>query len=79
MKMKKVKKANGAGLMQPENTLATRSGAKKKLWQVWKNTPFLIMLIPAILVVFLFNYLPIYGILIGKQLVQSFLQISHGD
>lgn len=31
------------------------------------NYPFLIMLLPAIVVVFLFNYLPIYGILIAFQ------------
>lgn len=31
------------------------------------NCPYLIMLIPAVAVVFLFNYLPIYGILIAFQ------------
>ena len=31
------------------------------------NYPFLILLFPAILVVFLFNYLPIYGVLIAFQ------------
>ena len=32
-----------------------------------ENSPYLAMLIPAILVVFLFNYLPIYGVLIAFQ------------
>lgn len=32
-----------------------------------ENYPFLIFLFPAVLVVFLFNYLPIYGILIAFQ------------
>lgn len=46
-----------------------RKDSKFKQW--WKrlreNYPFLILLIPAVLVVFLFNYLPIYGILIAFQ------------
>lgn len=32
-----------------------------------ENCPYLVMLIPAVVVVFLFNYLPIYGILIAFQ------------
>lgn len=32
-----------------------------------ENYPFLIMLLPAVVVVFLFNYLPIYGVLIAFQ------------
>ena len=32
-----------------------------------ENYPFFIMVFPAVLVVFLFNYLPIYGVLIAFQ------------
>ena len=32
-----------------------------------ENFPYLVMIIPAVLVVFLFNYLPIYGVLIAFQ------------
>ena len=39
-------------------------GIGKKLRENW---PFLIMVFPAVAVVFLFNYLPIYGILIAFQ------------
>lgn len=40
-----------------------------KAWQrrMKDNYPFLVMLLPAVIVVFLFNYLPIYGILIAFQ------------
>ena len=31
------------------------------------NSPYLLMILPAVLVVFLFNYLPIYGVLIAFQ------------
>lgn len=41
-------------------------GSKK--WKYFKeNYPFLVMLLPAVVVVFLFNYLPIYGVLIAFQ------------
>ena len=44
---------------------------KKSKFQIWcknmkGNYPFLIFLFPAILIVFLFNYLPIYGVLIDR-------------
>ena len=44
----------------------------KKLGGGWfkrlrENYPFLVMVFPAVLVVFLFNYLPIYGVLIAFQ------------
>ncbi|MBQ3279234.1 MAG: sugar ABC transporter permease, partial [Clostridia bacterium] len=32
-----------------------------------ENSPYLLMILPAVLVVFLFNYLPIYGVLIAFQ------------
>ncbi|MBQ9189058.1 MAG: sugar ABC transporter permease, partial [Clostridia bacterium] len=31
------------------------------------NSPYLLMILPAVIVVFLFNYLPIYGVLIAFQ------------
>ena len=31
------------------------------------NSPYLLMILPAVVVVFLFNYLPIYGVLIAFQ------------
>ena len=40
---------------------------KKRLADFQENTPYLIMILPAIIVVFLFNYLPIYGVLIAFQ------------
>lgn len=41
---------------------------KAKKWKKFReNFPYLVMLFPAILVVFLFNYLPIYGVLIAFQ------------
>lgn len=44
---------------------------RSKVGQWWKqmreNYPFLVMVLPAVLVVFLFNYLPIYGVLIAFQ------------
>lgn len=40
---------------------------KKKRKQLKNNLPYVVMLIPAVVVVFLFNYLPIYGVLIAFQ------------
>lgn len=41
---------------------------KGRRWRKFKeNSPYLLMILPAVLVVFLFNYLPIYGILIAFQ------------
>ena len=34
-----------------------------------ENFPYLTMILPAVLVVFLFNYLPIYGVLIAFQVI----------
>jgi len=58
----------------PVPEAADRSNNKKPLYKTgkgWKtikeNYPFLLMLLPAVAVVFLFNYLPIYGVLIAFQ------------
>ena len=39
----------------------------KRLRNFNENFPYLVMILPAVLVVFLFNYLPIYGVLIAFQ------------
>lgn len=39
----------------------------RRMRHLKENAPFLIMIFPAVLVVFLFNYLPIYGVLIAFQ------------
>ena len=44
----------------------THAGGKKGK-RLRESMPWLVMLIPAVLVVFLFNYLPIYGVLIAFQ------------
>ena len=64
--MKNVKSMTDLQQNQPDQALPNSAG-KKKLQQLWKNSPFLVMLFPAILIVFLFNYLPIYGVLIAFQ------------
>ena len=40
---------------------------KKLLKKLRENYPFLLMVLPAVVVVFLFSYLPIYGVLIAFQ------------
>ena len=54
-------------MVEQENQLS--NGSKFKQWckRMRENYPFLILLFPAVLVVFLFNYLPIYGVLIAFQ------------
>ena len=51
---------NGQGSIQDQKRA-------RKLRTLKENIPFFIMLAPAVLVVFLFNYLPIYGVLIAFQ------------
>ena len=48
---------------------ANKPAVKRKGWfkRLRENYPFLVMIFPAVLVVFLFNYLPIYGVLIAFQ------------
>lgn len=52
-----------------EQKTKLHSNSKFRRWckGMKENYPFLIFLFPAILVVFLFNYLPIYGVLIAFQ------------
>ena len=52
-----------------EQAIPLNKDSKFKRWlkHMKDNYPFLILLFPAILIVFLFNYLPIYGVLIAFQ------------
>ena len=52
-----------------EQETQLHSDSKFKRWRkrMKENYPFLIFLFPAVLIVFLFNYLPIYGVLIAFQ------------
>lgn len=53
-------------MKQPNTALALSPRARR--WRrIQRNSPYLLMLFPAVLVVFLFNYLPIYGVLIAFQ------------
>ena len=45
----------------------TKQDLFRKLRLFKEESPYLIMILPAILIVFLFNYLPIYGVLIAFQ------------
>ena len=57
------KQLPAAGVRQKKE----KPGLKKRLRDFQENTPYLVMILPAVLVVFLFNYLPIYGVLIAFQ------------
>ena len=56
----------------PAARLGRNNGKPRSKMALWlknmkDNYPFLIMVLPAVVVVFLFNYLPIYGVLIAFQ------------
>ena len=59
--MQGAKQLPAAGVRQKKPDL------RKRLGDLRENCPYLIMILPAIVVVFLFNYLPIYGVLIAFQ------------
>ena len=61
--MRKVKDGPAA----PADAVKTGSRTGKTWRRLRDNHPFLVMVFPAVLVVFLFNYLPIYGVLIAFQ------------
>ena len=64
--MQKVK--DGPGSQAPANAVQKGGSKSARAWRRLRdNHPFLIMIFPAVLVVFLFNYLPIYGVLIAFQ------------
>ena len=63
-------KGGGMEIKMLNNTVNLKNKqikSKKQLKQLKNNYPYLIMIIPAVVVVFLFNYLPIYGVLIAFQ------------
>ena len=64
--MEAAKGAKKAQLLTPKKTSDPMAGARR-LRKFKENAPFLLMIFPAVLVVFLFNYLPIYGVLIAFQ------------
>ena len=53
--------------MKQPNTALAPTPLGRRWRNIQRNSPYLIMLVPAVLVVFLFNYLPIYGVLIAFQ------------
>ena len=53
--------------MKQINAALAPSSTNLKWKHFKRNTPYLLMLLPAVVVVFLFNYLPIYGVLIAFQ------------
>lgn len=55
------------GVVAQGKPLNKESRFKRWCKRMKDNYPFLLLLFPAILVVFLFNYLPIYGVLIAFQ------------
>ena len=58
----------GAKQLPAAQARHTKKPTMKKRAQAFvENSPYLVMILPAILVVFLFNYLPIYGVLIAFQ------------
>ena len=63
-----MKKSTAPAEMAEQQT-STRKTSGFRQWckHMKENYPFLLFLFPAILVVFLFNYLPIYGVLIAFQ------------
>ncbi len=57
-------KSSSTAVAVPKNGNTVGGGKWRRLR---KSFPWLLMLLPAVLVVFLFNYLPIYGVLIAFQ------------
>ena len=58
------------GFVKKSTALKTRrikQPFRKRLFTFRNNSPYLIMLLPAVVTVFLFSYLPIYGVLIAFQ------------
>ena len=52
---------------KPLLTPGKMTKGQRRMRTLKENAPFLLMIFPAVLVVFLFNYLPIYGVLIAFQ------------
>ncbi len=56
-----------ASVLAEQNPQKPKTGMQAWLKRMKENYPFLILILPAVVVVFLFNYLPIYGVLIAFQ------------
>ena len=65
--MAKSKGTSALATAPPRGQGHSQTLSKGKWRYLKENYPFLIMLLPAVIVVFLFNYLPIYGVLIAFQ------------
>lgn len=63
----KANKNVSAAVAPAKKRQESKMTGKERMKYMKDNYPFLIMLFPAVLVVFLFNYLPIYGVLIAFQ------------
>ncbi|MBQ6146049.1 MAG: hypothetical protein IJI82_03355 [Clostridia bacterium] len=61
METKAAKPAAPAKVRAPKK----RMTKEKRIRYFKDNSPYLLMILPAVIVVFLFNYLPIYGVLIA--------------
>lgn len=65
--MKTNKNVSVSAVTSGKNRQNSKPTKKEWLKRMRDNYPFLIMVLPAVAVVFLFNYLPIYGVLIAFQ------------
>lgn len=65
--MKVNKKVSALTVADGKNHQKEKLTGKEWRKHIKDNYPFLVMLLPAVAVVFLFNYLPIYGVLIAFQ------------
>ena len=65
--MKVNKKSSALAVADGKNHQKSKLTGKEWRRRMKDNYPFLVMLLPAVAVVFLFNYLPIYGVLIAFQ------------
>lgn len=65
--MKTNKNVSVSAVVSGKNRQNSKPTKKEWLKRMRDNYPFLIMVLPAVAVVFLFNYLPIYGVLIAFQ------------
>lgn len=61
------KNENSTAVLPKKKSFFDPDRTQKRRKKLKENIPFLIMIFPAVLVVFLFNYLPIYGVLIAFQ------------
>ena len=65
--MKAAKDKSEKALAPKEPVTKKKVSKGRRIRSLKENAPYLLMILPAVAVVFLFNYLPIYGILIAFQ------------